>query len=288
MDGLRVRFPRPSLAGHRLALERKWLLNVQAYGGVVSVLTLTAPGAEMLPWDKDECKVDGPHKCSGELGCRVEWAYGYRWNATHAARRQRLWEAATRSADRYITRLWGKPVAGMPRQIGHARDVLQLRGVYHNHWAMPQGSEIEKAWSRHVLRFLQAQEKKERALGPEVVWAAIDREFHTGEITRGIYGFGFAHPGKQSGPTGAAARYLARNSAGYMAGQGAGHYVSTRLTRRTGITMRKLRSVNYLWVRQKLIASGELSDGWVPSHWKPEYAASVLELWNTLQTGTSP
>jgi len=30
------------------------------------------------------------------------------------------------------------------------------------------------------------------------------------------------------------------------------------------------------YVRRKLIASGELDDDWLPTHWSPEWAAQVL------------
>ena len=75
---------------------------------------------------------------------------------------------------------------------------------------------------------------------------------------------------------------MARNAAGYMARNVAGlgrHYVSARLTRETGVTMRALRACNWLWVRQRLIAAGELEDGWVPGYWSAEWSAEVLRVW---------
>ena len=306
MDGLRTRFPKPSAEGRRLALQRKFELNVEAYDGDVSMFTLTAPGADVLPWDRDKCHVTveyvdqvqlsilgepmgprmhrvarGPHKCSGELGCTVEWQRSTIFNATAQVRASRLWEAAQRSADRMVRRLYG---GELPRQIGHARGVLQLRGVPHWHYLLPQGSETERAWSRHVWKYMQRQAEHEQRLGPEAVWAAIEQEFTTGEITRGVYGFGFVHPGRGQAARGnGAARYVARNAANYVSGQAAGHYVSSRLTRRTGITMRLLRSVNYLHVRRKLINAGKLVDEWVPTYWEREYAEKVLGLYGRLQ-----
>lgn len=70
-----------------------------------------------------------------------------------------------------------------------------------------------------------------------------------------------------------------RTPAGYMAQNVAGvgrHYVSARLVRETGVTMRALRACNWLYVRRKLIAVGELEDGWIPTHWTPEWTAQVL------------
>jgi hypothetical protein len=72
---------------------------------------------------------------------------------------------------------------------------------------------------------------------------------------------------------------MGRNAAGYMARNVAGvgrHYVSQRLVSETGVTMRALRACNWLYVRRKLIAVGELADEWIPGHWTPEWTAQVL------------
>jgi len=54
------------------------------------------------------------------------------------------------------------------------------------------------------------------------------------------------------------------------------HYVSARLVRETGVTMRALRACNWLYVRRKLIAAGEPDDECLPTHWSAEWAAQVL------------
>jgi hypothetical protein len=72
-----------------------------------------------------------------------------------------------------------------------------------------------------------------------------------------------------------------RNAAGYMARNVAGvgrHYVSARLVKETGVTMRALQACNWLYVRRKLIAAGELEDDLIPSHWSPEWIAQVLSV----------
>jgi hypothetical protein len=100
-------------------------------------------------------------------------------------------------------------------------------------------------------------------------------------VPRGLYGFGFVDrkTRRHSASNRKAARYMAKNAAGYMACNVAGvgrHYVSARLVRETGVTMRALRACNWLYVRRKLIGSGELEDGWIPTHWTPEWTAHVL------------
>jgi hypothetical protein len=148
------------------------------------------------------------------------------------------------------------------------------------------GTEIEKAWSRHVRAFMAAAERRERKLGPDVVWAAIEREYVTGEPTRGVYGFGFSHPGRQ---VGAAARYMARQGAGYLVGQAGRHYVSRRLTEATGVTMRVLRATNWLFIRRRLIRAGELGEGdWVPGYWSDEWKAQVLGVFGLVSAARAP
>jgi len=280
---------RPTLGGRRLALERKWVLNlVDGYCGPFSIITLTGLGADVLPWDADLCTHPAGEKCSGLKGCRVEWIYAHVYNATAQARASRLFEAACKSADRWVRRSWA---GELPRQLGNCRSP-QRRGVDHFHFAMPEGSEVERAWSRHVRRFIEAARRRELLLSSGVVWEALEREWRTGESTRGVYGFGFNHGGRRSGTAAKAARYMARNAAGYMARNAdaarARHYVSTRLTSVTGVTMEALRSVNYLWVRRKLIDSGELEDGWIPGYWTDERRTSALHVWALVEAARAP
>ena len=51
---------------------RKIRENLRAYGGLVAMCTLTAPGEEAgLIWDREQCTHTGGVRCSGKLGCRV-------------------------------------------------------------------------------------------------------------------------------------------------------------------------------------------------------------------------
>lgn len=275
------RRPSASLAGRRLALQRKFELNFDERAGeAIGLLTISAPGEDLLPWDTDECTIEGPHKCSGEVGCRVEWIYAHVWNSTAQARMSRLWEAATRSADRWIRRQWG---GELPVQLANVR-AMQKRGVAHWHYGTPQGSEIEREWSRHVRRFIEAAWRREVALGAEVRWAALELEWRTGEVTPGLYGFGFSHPGR-GGAGGKVARYLSRNAACYLAANGVGSraYVSSRLTQATGVTMRALRGCNWLYVRRS-----EGLTPWIPSWWSEDHAGRVLRVWCLLEAAHAP
>ncbi|HWI05773.1 MAG TPA: hypothetical protein VNT52_18345, partial [Acidimicrobiales bacterium] len=148
----------------------------------------------------------------------------------------------------------------------------------------PYETEVERVWSKTVERYMDRAWRRDRERWPDERdrRLLIEREF-AGEVTRGFYGFGFVHGGNPAGKERQkASGYMARNAAGYMAENVAGrgrHYVSSRLTRETGVTMRALRSCNWLYVRQKLIASGELVDEWLPSYWDEERRQSVLRVY---------
>jgi hypothetical protein len=273
------RWKRPSAAGRRLALERKFGANVAHYGGAVSLLTLTPPGQDVLPWGDEQRLVSGQ---AGEPGAEysllVEWPYREVWNQTAQARASRLFEAAQRAADRFVRRQWG---GTLPRQIGNVRSE-QKRGVWHFHWLLPMGSEVERAWSRCVRKYFEkAWRNEQERWSAEERWAMVWAEYAGQPVPRGFYGFGFVDrkTSRHSSSGGRAARYMGKNAAGYMARNVAGvgrHYVSARLVRETGVTMRALRACNWLYVRRKLIALGELDDDWLPTHWSPEWTAQVL------------
>lgn len=282
----------PSPGGRRLALERKFRLNIAAYGGQVSLLTLTAPGNDVLPFDTTQCKIEGPHKCDGRLGCKVDYWDAYCWNQTAQARASRLFEAAQRSADRFLVKVHKIEKNRLPRQLGNVGKTMQLRGVYHFHWLLPSETFIEKQWSRHIVRYMHKQVEKDAA-DPHGAQALVQRESLQGEITPGRYAFGFVKGGRaqHAGVAGSdnAAKYMARNAATYVAHQAdARHYVSSRLTRATGVTMRALRGVNYLYVRAKLIAAGELEDSVIPTSWSEDRTREVLRVQAMLAAPGAP
>jgi hypothetical protein len=277
---------RASAAGRRFALTRKYELNIDHYGGKVKLLTLTPPGEDLLPFGDEirKTSITESHRL-------VEWAYREQWNFSAQARATRLFEAAQRAADRWVRKQWA---GQLPRQLGNVR-AEQKRGVWHLHYLLPYETEIERVWSKTVQAYMRNAAKRELARWPDesVRRLMIEREYLAGEKVRGFYGFGFVHAGNPAGSSnGQAARYMGRNAAGYMAGNAVAgqsrHYVSSRLTRQTGVTMRALRSCNWLYVRRKLIDSGELLDSWIPSHWSETQTASTLRVWALLNPSAAP
>lgn len=60
-----------------------WVLreNLSLVQGMTRLVTLTAPGADTLPWDEDHCRWMGAHRHSGPLGCRIEVEAANQWAA---------------------------------------------------------------------------------------------------------------------------------------------------------------------------------------------------------------
>lgn len=242
--------------------------NIEAYGGPILVVAITAPGADVLPWQVYEMvKPD-----TGEIVSFREVALDRQivWNATASARYARLWKAAAKSADRLLERHGHR--GQMPRRIAQVW-APQRRGVWHVHEALPARTAIERLWSRQVVRFIDNVRKREFAIPAVTRWAWLVDE-HRGTVRRSFYGWGFIdrNPLRELGGGGSdrSASYLARNAAEYL-GQNASEsarrvkgrklrtYVSRRLTMVTGVTLTNLRRKRYLHV---LIVRGEALPSW--------------------------
>ena len=221
--------------------------NLAAWEGKTCLVTLTAPGADLLPWDPAKCR-DGRHRCSGKLGCRVDWLRAAEWNADVTKRLGDLLKAA-----RERTR----------RRHGEDRVVVlayvceaQQRGVFHPHV---------------VLGYRTAADR-----------AALNTFRDSLRRLRGAYGFGMGRqgsfdagkPDRFSGTD--AGRYISK----YLRPDGAKAsfvplleavssitprdpetgrqksllrpvYVSPRLTRITGVTMGFLRFCRWVFMALK-------------------------------------
>lgn len=118
--------------------------NLKAHGTKAVLFSVTAPGADQLPWDESRCKLAGPHHHSGELGCEVEAGQALLWNESAQVRFSTAQREAKRQADRAL------------RQLGSSRRIskclswweLQKRGVLHAHIVLPMGDAEERYWSR--------------------------------------------------------------------------------------------------------------------------------------------
>lgn len=189
--------------------------------GAVALVTITAPGADVLPWGPD--------------GRRVERRAAQEWNRNAPANWSALHDAAAAAARRRAQLL------GVEWRLLFKAWEYQKRGVLHLHIVLPAGSKAQVAVSEQYTRTL-AQNAASKGFG------FVDR----GKLP----GKGARQSSRRLSPV-APAR-AAAYVAGYLASSGAGKggiaevaaaqgvpgailYVSNVLTRRSGVTMRSLR-----------------------------------------------
>jgi hypothetical protein len=104
--------------------------------------TLTAPGAEVLPWNPAKCPA-GEHKCSGKLGCRVDRWAAAEWNATVTKRLGELLEAVRERTRR-------KHAKSRVVVLAYVCEAQQ-RGVFHPHIVLGYRTAADRA-ALHTFR----------------------------------------------------------------------------------------------------------------------------------------
>jgi hypothetical protein len=199
----------------------KLVRNIEAYGGEVGLVTVTAPGADVLPWTSDHERTVQRHRARAWNKQAVA-----QWRAIHRKAAQRAARHAKRSGGswRIVCREWE----------------FQGRGVLHMHVVTPMGTPLERMASNVYASALEE----------------MRHEHGFGFVDRGKRKKGTAWRREVVViPQEQAARYLAKYVAGVKSdGRLAisetvshpdtpGHvvYVGRHLTARTGCTMQTLR-----------------------------------------------
>lgn len=187
---------------------------------------ITAPGAETLPWDCGRT-----HRHSGDLGCRVDEAALSRWDAD----RDRRWSA-----------LYDAAQTATKRALGARASLLvgvwepQQRGAFHRHVTFSALNDLERLRAKRCLQELERLAPS-HGFGDVLGYGLRDRH---GIVNRKVY---------------SNARSLSRYLSSYFVAGEHGKmtlletmqnarraprrlvWVSPKLTRRSGITMRVLR-----------------------------------------------
>lgn len=198
------------------------------------MLTLTAPGVDAgLVWDRARCSHSADVACSGPRGCRVDPVVGALWNDASRKYWRELNRVCKQHADRELRRLGAESFKG---HILAYQWELQARGLWHLHFVVGVETPHEAAWAN---LYVQAM----RRLAPTYLFGYVDAkplkrprpaEFCAGYIAK------YLTKRKEDGAFGAAETVL-------TAGRTLLTYVSLRLTRETGVTMRALREARLLW-----------------------------------------
>jgi hypothetical protein len=213
---------------------RKTRENLGAYGGLIAMTSVTAPGeAAGLVWDRSLCRHPRGEKCDGKRkGCKVEAGAAPLWNERSREWWRQLNRVSKLRADRAIRRLGSEWKGGL---LVYEWE-LQGRGVWHLHVVVGMETAIERAWAFEYVRAL-------RELGPRYGFGWVDlKPLHRPEPGTRVAGY--------------LSKYLAkRREDGTLevsetvrtAGRTLVNYVSRTLTAKSGCTMRALRNARIVW-----------------------------------------
>lgn len=195
------------------------LANLGELEDGVDLITITAPGADQLPWDRSRCQHGPAVSCSGKIGCRVDQEAAEEWNRSCESRLSRLHRRAAARARRSH---------GSGTIVGARTWEPQQRGVQHAHIGAPARNPRERARNRAYVAALK----------------------ELGEA----HGFGFADvaqsfEGQASGIRAAAyvGKYISKSAGESAESIRRPAFVGRELTTRTGITMRVLRWRRFLY-----------------------------------------
>ncbi len=162
-------------------------------GCMTRMVTLTAPGVEVLPWDEEHCAWRGPHKHSGPDGCRVQVAALNVWSSDRAAEYHRLQAAARKQAGVrepvVLARAaepqqrgpvhWHLVVAATPAGERFTRALLELAPRYGFGTVRDQGYTSKGAYAHaHYLAKYLSKEgaDQESARGWDVAYSLLPRK----------------------------------------------------------------------------------------------------------------
>lgn len=212
---------------------RKLRENLRAYGGLVSMTTVTAPGEEAgLVWDRAHCSHPPGEACSGRKGCRVVQGAADLWNESSHKWWSELNRIAKQHADRRLRALGYEKRGGL---LAYGWE-MQKRGVWHLHIVLGMQTAPEREWARAYVEAL-------RTIGPSKGFGWVDEKplKRPREATRGAWYL---------------SKYLAKWHADgtfevsetvTAAGRTLLTYVNRDLTTLTGCTMRALRNSRLVW-----------------------------------------
>jgi hypothetical protein len=205
------------------------------------MFSITAPGADLYPFDPRLCSHVAGRKCSGRLGCRVDPTVAAAFNRNAGNWWSELHRAAKTRADRAIgfkghlaARVWEK----------------QKRGLAHLHGIVGVGTPTERAWAEVYVRAL-TEMAPQYGFGFVDGWDKIGRKFHPGGEAAAYLSSYFVR-GK-SRKAAITETVLSPDLPRLIV------FIGRDLTKTTGCTMRNLRNARRLWAsRQGLIEKPDL------------------------------
>lgn len=197
------------------------------------MFSVTAPGADLYPFDPRFCSHSPSERCSGLVGCRVasdvarafnlkagEW-----WSQLHRAAKVRA-DRATGHKGKLLARVWEK----------------QARGLAHLHGVIAVATPAERAWAEAYVTALREMAPR-YGFGFVDGWEKIGRKFWPGNQA-GAYLSSYFVRGR-GGKAAITQNVLSGDLPRLVV------FVGRDLTARSGCTMRSLRNARQLWASRE-------------------------------------
>jgi hypothetical protein len=216
------------------------------------MFSVTAPGADVYPFDRSVCSHGAGVRCSGRIGCRVNPDRAASFNR----RAGKLWRSLNR-----VAKLRADRSTGHRGKLAVRVWEKQKRGLAHVHGVVPVGTPLERAWARAYVEAL-TELAPSHGFGFVDGWHKVGRRFWPGEQAAAYLSSYFVRG--RSSKASITETVLDPDLPPLLV------YVSRDLTRTTGCTMRNLRRVRRLWAVRCGIAA--------PPEWSALELARVIQL----------
>lgn len=216
-------------AAHMKRQAMRVRLNLEQFRGDVAMVTVTGPGADILPWD----------------GKTVHSETAWAWNYTAFERWAKLRDIASRYASRKTKGVRSGILVVVPE--------LQSRGVLHFHIVLGAETARERAWAATFVAGLR-KNATSHAFGRQV-------DFHRSSWGP-VRDRGVASYVSKLGAYITKSHGLRDLWEGHDL-PGRAFYVSRRLTEQTGLTVRNLRRRSKYWSQRKLSIPAKLMPEWL-------------------------
>jgi hypothetical protein len=197
------------------------------------MFSVTAPGADLYPFDPQFCSHSPSERCSGARGCRVapELAEAFNrragkwWSELHRAAKVRA-DRATGFKGKLACRVWEKQKRG----LAHLHGVVSVETPEHRRWAQAYITAVVEMAPRYGFGFVDGWHKVGRKFWPGVQAASYLSSYFAGGR------------GKKLAIT---ENVLAHDLPRLVV------FVGRDLTARSGCTMRSLRNARRLWASRE-------------------------------------
>lgn len=208
---------------------RRRLMENLSLAKLTVMFSVTAPGADLYPFDSRFCSHSPSTRCTGAIGCRVDpvlaqafnRAAGAWWSELHRVAKMRA-DRATGIKGKLLTRVWEK----------------QKRGLAHLHGVLDVSSPDKRAWAQAYVTALR-ELAPSKGFGFVDGWPKISRRFWPG-VQAGAYLSSYFVNGR--GPKASITETVTAGDLPRLV-----VYTGRHLTRETFCTMRNLRRSRSLW-----------------------------------------